>query len=125
MSQPELVKIKAKNEEEAKTLRTVLARSGEKWNECPCGWFTKGENPKCPDPKCKKWKKATGGKKTVKLYAHENSENWYHDGEKLGLEGDALSNFANWGYELEFEGEVDLETGEVKLLTVGGHKIQY
>jgi hypothetical protein len=125
MSQSEMTKIKAKNPEEAKVLRTVLARDGGKWSECPCGWFTKSESPKCPDPKCKKWIKATGGKKKVKLYAHVNSEDYFSDGEAMGLEEQALSTFANWGYEIPFDAEVDLRTGEVKLLTVFGHKIQY
>jgi hypothetical protein len=121
-STPTASAIKTKNKAEADVLRVVLARNGEKWSECPCGWFYK--SVRCPDKTCKEWKKANGTRK-VKLYAHENSENWYHDGEEMGLEGEALSTFANWGYELEFEGEVNMETGEVKLLTVGGHKIQY
>lgn len=114
--------MKANTPEEAATLRKIIARGTAKYTECPCGWFYTGA--RCPDKNCKKWKKANGTKK-VKLYAHENSENWYHEGQQMGLEGEALTNFSNWGYELQFEGEVNLETGEVKLLSVDGHKIQY
>lgn len=115
--------IKTKTKAEADVLRAVLARGNEKWNECPCGWFYKGA--RCPDKTCKEWLKTTGGKKQVKLYAHVNSEDYYNDGEKMGLEEGAISTFANWGYEIAFDAEVDLRTGKVKLLTVNGHKIQY
>lgn len=123
MSTPEAVALKANTPKEAEVLRTVLARSTEKWNECKCGWFYKGV--KCPAKNCPEWKKATGGKKIVQLYAHAEDETYYDEGKKLGLEGEPLRNFSNWGYELAFEGEVDLTTGEVKLLSVDGHKIQY
>lgn len=61
----------------------------------------------------------------IKLYAHADDDTYYEKGEKLGFKGKVLRNFANWGYELEFDAEVDMETGEVKLLSIDGHKILY
>src|SRR5271157_3971465 len=116
------------NEAERIAMRSILARTqllggGETYTECPCGWFYVGA--RCPDKKCKEWKKATGGKKVVRLYSHTGRESNYDAGSKLGLEGDALRNFAYWGDEIAFDVEVDLETGSTKLLTVDGHKIEY
>lgn len=118
---PEAIAMKAATEEERITLRSILSRGENPYKECPCGWFYSGS--RCPDKTCKEWKKANSGTKRVKLYAHVDDEGEYEHGEKLGLEGDALSNFANWGYELEFDAEVNMETGDVKLLTIDGHKI--
>jgi hypothetical protein len=115
----EVIRIsKAVTEQERVTLRALLARGEQKWNECPCGWFYSGSC--CPDKGCKEWKKRP---KRVKLYAHEDSDSGYEQGEELGLEDDALKNFAHWGYEIEFEADVNMETGEVKLLSVDGRKI--
>lgn len=117
----EAIAMKANTEEEKVTLRAVLARGNQTWSECPCGWFYSG--PRCPDKSCKKWKQA-GGTKTIKLYAHVDDEGEYEEGEKLGLEGDALREFVSWGYELAFDAKVDMETGKVTLLMVDGRKIE-
>lgn len=118
--------MRMENEQEREVFRKIIKRSPDatEWKECPCGYFFNGV--RCPDKTCKAWQKLTGGKAKLKLYAHESSENYYEEGKKLGIEDDgALSIFCNWGYEIEFDGEVNLKTGEVKLLTVNGHKIQY
>ncbi len=112
--------MKVHTEEERTTLRAILARGAEKWNECPCGWFYSGA--RCPDENCKEWKKANGTKR-AKLYAHVDKDTNYDIGREIGLEGDALRRFSYWGHEIAFDADVDMETGEVKLLTVDGHKI--
>jgi hypothetical protein len=64
------------------------------------------------------------GTKRFKLYAHADEETAYAIGrDKVGLAGEALENFSRWGYELEFEVEIDIETGKTKLMTVDGHRI--
>lgn len=119
----EVSALKAHDEHERKMLRNILARGEEKWNECPCGWFFNGSSTRCPDKNCKAWKKENGTKR-FKLYAHADRETSYMIGrDKVGLEGDALRTFSHWGEEIEFEVEIDIETGETKLLTVDGHKI--
>src|SRR5271170_6774542 len=97
----EAIAMKANTEAEKVVLRAVIKRgdAGMKYYECPCGWFYSGA--RCPDKTCVKWKKENGTKR-IKLYAHESSEGWYDDGKKMGLEGDALRNFAHWGEEIEF-----------------------
>lgn len=116
------IAMKVEAEAERTILRKVIARGDnpESWRECPCGWFFQGS--RCPDQKCKLWKKANG-KKTVKLYVHGSKESGYDAGERLGLEGDALRNFSYWNGEITFDAEVNMETGDVTLLTVDGHKI--
>jgi len=117
---PEATAMKAATEQERETLRTILSRGASKYVECPCGWFYLG--PRCPDKACKEWKKANGTKR-VKLYVHGDREGGYEKGKELGLEGDALRNFAYWGEEIGFEADVNMETGEVTLLSVDGQKI--
>jgi hypothetical protein len=113
--------MKAVTECERQVLRAVLSRGGQEWNECPCGWFYSG--PRCPDKDCKEWKKAWGTKR-FRLYASADKETAYYIGrDKVGLEGDALSRFSRWGDEIEFEVDIDTETGDVKLVSVNGHKI--
>lgn len=114
--------MKADTPAEKKVLRGMIKRRGDggSWKECPCGWFYKGDS--CPDKKCKI--AYPGGKRIVKTYAHVSDEEYYSQGEKLGLEGDALSSFAGWGYEIEFEVEVDMTSGETKIISCDGHKLQ-
>jgi hypothetical protein len=117
----EVIAMKTTTEEERAFLRTILKRGGEKFWECPCGWFYSGA--RCPDKDCKEWTKVNGTKR-FKLYAHADKETAYAIGrDKVGLEGDALRNFSGWGYELEFEVDIDMETGNTKLISVDGHKI--
>ena len=117
---PEATAMKATTEQERTTLRTILARGEQKYTECPCGWFYLGA--RCPDKTCKEWKKANSTKR-IKLYAHADEDGAYEAGKRLGLEDDALTHFAHWGYEIPFDAEVNMETGNVTLLTVNGHKI--
>lgn len=120
---PTATAIKVANEAERVTLRAVLKRNGRpgevEWTECPCGWFYVGSL--CPDEKCKAVPKTI----KTKLYAHVDDGDEFSKGRELGLSMEASTQFSNWGYELEFEAEVNPKTGEVKLLTVDGHKIQY
>jgi len=115
--------MKASSDAERETLRVILARTtlvtNEKWTECPCGWFFTGKL--CPDQKCK----VVPATIKTKLYAHVEKGDEYSKGRELGLKQDACDTFSRWGYELEFEAEVNPKTGEVKLLSVDGHKIQY
>jgi|SRR5208337_1826963 len=115
--------MKVNSEQERVALRSIIARGGdaESWKECPCGWFYIGAC--CPDKLCKEWKKANGGKKIIKLYAHDSGENAYDEGKKLGMDFDACRQLEHWAYELEFDVEVDLETGKTNLLAVDGRKI--
>lgn len=115
-----MVTMKANTEEEKVALRAILERGTAEWYECPCGWFYSGV--RCPDKNCKEWTQVNGIRR-VTLYSHSDKEGGYDKGQKLGLEGDALRRFASWGYELVFEADVNLETGDVALLTVNGHKI--
>lgn len=125
MPENQIQAMKANTEEEKKSLRSILARgaanNGPVYKECHCGWFYIGS--RCPDKTCNEWKKDGGNKKVVKLYARANEDGHYEQGKKLGLEGEALRNFAHWGYELEFDVEVDLETGNTTLLKVDGRQI--
>lgn len=59
----------------------------------------------------------------IKLYLHGDDESAYEKGKELGFEGEALDRFSGWGYEVEFNADVNMETGEVKLITVNGYKI--
>ena len=116
----EATAMKAATEPERAVLRAILKRGGQQYIECPCGWFYSGS--RCPDKTCVAWKKANGTKR-VKLYVHGDREGGYAKGKELGLEGDALRTFAYWGEEIAFEADVNMETGEVTLLAVDGHKI--
>ena len=118
----EAVAMKVETEEERVALRAVIARGIDpgRWKECPCGWFY--SEARCPDKKCVQWKKANGTKR-IKLYAHADKDGGFQTGTELGFVADALRRFAGWGYELSFDADVDLETGEVTLVTVNGHKI--
>ena len=114
--------VKANTEEEKIVIRTVIARgeAKKKWNECPCGWFY--TEARCPDKDCKEWTTVNGTRR-IKLYAHADKDGGFEDGQTLGLTGDALTRFAGWGYELVFDADVNMVTGEVTLVTVNGHKI--
>lgn len=55
-------------------------------------------------------------KKTIKIYLHSSKDSNYDTAEDLGLSEDAQKTFAYALYEVECEVEVDMETGETKLL---------
>jgi hypothetical protein len=122
-TEPTSTAMKAANDNERVLLRGIIKRSTlvtkEEWTECPCGWFFIGKI--CPDEKCKIAPKSI----KTKLYAHVDKGDAYATGRELGLKQDVCDTFSRWGYELEFEAEVNPKTGEVKLLTIDGHKIQY
>jgi len=44
---------------------------------------------------------------------------------RIIMEGVALETFSGWDYEIEFDVEVDMEKGEVKILSVDGHDLKY
>ena len=58
----------------------------------------------------------------TKMYLHGDEENFYDDAKEIGLNPDnaAFREFSNALYEVEFEVEVDTETGETKILKVDG-----
>jgi hypothetical protein len=56
-------------------------------------------------------------KKIIKMYLHGSKETNWDIGQENGLEGEALSNFMYALYEVEFEVEVDMKTGDSKILS--------
>lgn len=57
------------------------------------------------------------GKKIIKMYLHGDKESNWEQGKKIGLSDEAISeNFAYALYEVEFDVEVDMETGDTKIL---------
>lgn len=56
----------------------------------------------------------------TKMYLHSDKQSNLERGERLGLKGKALDNFAYALYEVEFEVEVNEETGEATILTCDG-----
>jgi hypothetical protein len=119
---PFTVAMKVETETERKVLRAVLSRDKtKKWAECPCGWFYLESEKRCPDAKCPHRKNTIA----VKLYVHGDDESEYHRGQQLGIkDGEALDRFSGWSYEIEFDAEVNIDTGEVKLLKCDGKWLQ-
>lgn len=62
-------------------------------------------------------------KLTTTLYLHGEDESFYSIGEELGLTGEALIMFSGALYEVEFEVEVDTNTGIINILSVDGCKL--
>jgi hypothetical protein len=60
---------------------------------------------------------------TIKMYLHSDKESNYQKGSDLGLTGDVLRNFTYALYEVTFDVEVNRKTGEVKIISVDGHKL--
>lgn len=59
--------------------------------------------------------------KVIKMYLHGSKDSNWETGEEIGLSEDAIKeNFAYALYEVEFDVEVDMETGETKIMTVDG-----
>jgi len=61
--------------------------------------------------------------KTVKMYLHGDQESNYTQGEEIGLKGEELKMFSYALYEVAFDVEVDMATGEVKILKVDGKRV--
>ena len=64
-------------------------------------------------------------KMIVKGYLHGEKESNYDQAEKIGLSEKSAANFVDWGYEVEFDLEVERETGNTKIIAVDGHKLLY
>ena len=62
-------------------------------------------------------------KKIMKAYLNSSKSNMIDLGENNGLSGQALENFAYALYEVEFDLEVDDQTGDSKILKVDGRKV--
>lgn len=54
------------------------------------------------------------------FFVHGDRDSNYGDGELLGLTDEALDNFSRTGYEIEFEIEVNLKTGNAKAIKMNG-----
>jgi hypothetical protein len=79
---------------------------------CPfCG--TKVENPVLPE------------KMIVKGYLHGDKGPDYEQAEEIGLSEEATQEFVGWGYEVEFDLEVETKTGKTKIVAVNGHMLVY
>ena len=59
----------------------------------------------------------------TKMYLHGDKCSNIEDGEELGLSEEALKTFAYALYEVEFEVEVNEETGETYILKVDGREL--
>jgi hypothetical protein len=63
-------------------------------------------------------------KTQIKMYAHTSRENNYYL--SLGIDfasKEAKNNFQYALYEVEFDVEVDLNTGDTEIIAVDGHKL--
>jgi hypothetical protein len=63
------------------------------------------------------------GKIIVKAYLHGDKDSDYDQAEEIGLSESATDNFVGWGYEIEFDLEVEFETGNTKIIAVNGRKL--
>ena len=59
----------------------------------------------------------------VKKYLHSSKENNLDLAKKIGLDDEAAENFMYALYEVEFELEVDMETGDYEIVSVDGVKM--
>jgi len=59
----------------------------------------------------------------VKAYLHSSKESMLEIGDEIGLTGKALVKFRYALYEVEFELEVNTETGLAEIISVNGHKL--
>lgn len=58
------------------------------------------------------------------VYIHGSKEYMYDKGQELGLTGEALKNFMYTCYEVEIELEVNMETGDSKIISVDGKELK-
>jgi hypothetical protein len=63
------------------------------------------------------------GKVITKMWLHGSKEDSFDVGRKLGLSEKALKVFVNALYEIEFEVEVELLSGESQIVAVNGKKL--
>lgn len=56
-------------------------------------------------------------KKVIKMYLHSSKDSNYEKAEELGLSEEATQKFKYALYEVEFDVEVDMETGDTKILS--------
>lgn len=64
-------------------------------------------------------------KKIITDYLHGDEDGFDQIPENEFKDFAAYRNAANWAYELEFEVEIDMDTGDSKILSVDGHKVLY
>jgi len=59
----------------------------------------------------------------ITMYLHSSKEDNLSLGEELGLSEEALDMFKHALYEVEFDVELNTETGEVEILAVDGNDL--
>ncbi len=59
-----------------------------------------------------------------KMYLHSSKESNLEEGAEWGLTGDALKEFRYALYEVEFDVDVNVKTGEVIILKVNGRELK-
>jgi hypothetical protein len=69
------------------------------------------------------WKIEKKDKEIVTMYLHRDKESNYDIGEEIGLSEEALKKFAYALSEVEFNVEVDMKTGNSKIIDVDGRKL--
>jgi hypothetical protein len=52
------------------------------------------------------------------FFVHSDGDGNYNNGKEMGLSGKALDNFCRTGFEISFEIEVNLKTGEAKAISM-------
>jgi len=63
-------------------------------------------------------------KKVIQMGLHSSKDSNYYEGEEIGLKGEALHNFSYALYEVMFDVEVDMKTGDTIILTCDGKKLE-
>ena len=63
-------------------------------------------------------------KEVIKMYLHGSKESNYETGKEMGLKGKALDNFCYALYEVEFDVEVDRDTGAIEILKCDGQELK-
>ena len=82
------------------------------------------DNPKfCPFCGAKVAKPVLPETVVVKGYLHGSKESDYEQAQEIGLSEQATKEFIGWGYEIEFDLEVNTKTGQTKIIAVNGHPL--
>jgi hypothetical protein len=64
-------------------------------------------------------------KKVIKMYLNGDKESNWDKGQEIGLTEEAIHEHFKYAlYEVELDVEVDMETGETKILMVDGRKLE-